>query len=288
MVRGITKGFCLIVLASAALLRASSEPNPGAEDLYRKTEYKASLAALDRNSNDAATANLIGRNYFMLGEFKKSVPFFEKATKAEPNNGTYAHWLGRGYGRCAETANPFSAPGLAVKARNSFERAVQLEPKNREALGDLFEYYLAAPGFLGGGESKAADIASRIEAVDPAEGYFTRARLAEKRKEYDTAEQQLRRAIERAPRQVNRIIDLAKFLGERGRAQESDAVYAQAEKIAPSTPKLWFAKAGSFIKQKRNLPEAKQLLEKYLNASITPEDPPKEQAQELLKKASGA
>ena len=47
----------------------------------------------------------------------------------------------------------FTATGLASKARQNFERAVQLDPQNREALSDLFEYYLEAPGFLGGGLS---------------------------------------------------------------------------------------------------------------------------------------
>ena len=35
-----------------------------------------------------------------------------------------------------------------------FERAVALDPANREAVGDLFDYYLGAPGFLGGGANK--------------------------------------------------------------------------------------------------------------------------------------
>ena len=30
-----------------------------------------------------------------------------------------------------------------------FERSVALDPSNREAVGDLFDYYLGAPGFLG-------------------------------------------------------------------------------------------------------------------------------------------
>ena len=34
--------------------------------------------------------------------------------------------------------------------------AAQLEPANPEILGDLLEYYLEAPGFLGGGFDKAS------------------------------------------------------------------------------------------------------------------------------------
>jgi tetratricopeptide (TPR) repeat protein len=167
------------------------------------------------------------------------------------------------------------------------EKAVQLNDKNGEALNDLFDYYLEAPGFLGGGYDKAQMIARKISEIDPAEGYFARARLAEKRSEYGTAEEQLRHAVELAPRQVGRVLDLAKFLAKQGRQQESDELFAKAEKMAPETPRVWYYKADTLIKQKRNLAEAKRLLEKYLQSSLTPEDPSKGDAQKLLKQATG-
>jgi hypothetical protein len=56
-----------------------------------------------------------------------------------------------------------------------------LDPNNIEALDDLFEYYLSAPGFLGGGIEKAEGLARRIDRVEPAEGHYALYRLAEKR-----------------------------------------------------------------------------------------------------------
>ena len=100
---------------------------------------------------DAAVFDLIGKNYFMLADFKKASESYEKAVAADPSNSEYQHWLGRAYGRRAETSSPFTAPGLASKARQHFEKAVALNPRNQEAVSDLFEYYLEAPGFLGGG-----------------------------------------------------------------------------------------------------------------------------------------
>lgn len=266
---------------------AAAEANTRAEELYHRTEYKQSLALLAVGTSDPATNNLIGRDYFMMGDFKKAVEYFEKAVAAEPASSDHALWLGRAWGRRAETSNPFVAPGYASKARQWLERAVQLDGKNAEALSDLFDYYLEAPGFLGGGYDKAQNIARNIADVDPAEGYFARARLAEKRSEYGNAEAQLRRAVETAPRQVGRVLDLAKFLGNQGKQQESDALFAKAESMAPGAPKVWYARADSLIKQKRNLDEAKRLLQKYLNAPITPDDPSKNEAQRLLKQAQG-
>src|SRR6185369_4259626 len=115
----------------------------------------------------------------------------------------------RAYGRRAETSSPFTAPGQASKARQYFEKATQLNPRNLEALTDLFEYYLEAPGFLGGGMDKAERTAEQISAIDPAEGHWSRAKLAEKRKDNGGAEEQLRRAVEASPHQVGRLLDLA-------------------------------------------------------------------------------
>src|SRR5579875_3103379 len=163
-----------------------------AQDLYKHTDYAASLALLDKNSSEPGTLFLIGQDFFMLGDFKHATGYFETAAAAQPDSSEYMDWLGRAYGRRAEMANPLSAPALASKARQAFERSVQLNPKNSDALSDLFDYYLNAPGFLGGGYDKALAIADRIATVDPSEGYFAKAKLAQKRKEYGTAEERLR------------------------------------------------------------------------------------------------
>lgn len=272
--------FCAVCLSAQTLTRA--------EDLYRHTQYEASLALLDKEATDAQTTFLIGRDYFMWGDFRKAAEYLQKTVTADPENSDYMDWLGRAYGRRAETSNPFMAPMLASKARQAFEHSVALDPKNREALSDLFEYYLEAPGFLGGGYDKAAAVSDKISAVDPPEGYFAKAQLAQKRREFDDAEEHLRQAIALAPRQVGRLIDLAKFLAKHGRTRESDAVFAQAQRLDPNAPKVWFARADALIKQKRNVQEARDLLQKYMRASITVDDPPKDDALQLLKQVGGA
>ena len=113
-------------------------------------------------AKDGPVFALIGRDFFMLGDYKRSAEAMEKAVSAEPANAEFALWLGRAYGRRAESASPFTAPGLALKARQYFEKAVQLDPRYVEAFSDLFEYYLEAPGFLGGGMDKAEATAVRI------------------------------------------------------------------------------------------------------------------------------
>lgn len=268
----------------AATLLAGATAAERALEFYNRTEYDKTLQMLGGvQQKDAAVWQLIGQSHFMLGDHKKATEAFEKAVALNPQSSEHVHWLGRSYGRRAESANVFMAPGYASKARQMFERAVALDPKNREALNDLFEYYLQAPGFLGGGFDKAQDLVNRIAALDAAEGHYAQAQLADKRKEFDRAEEQLRRAVELAPRQVGRVVDLAKYLSKRGRQKESDAVFAEALKLAPNHPSVLFERANLLIREKRNLSEARDLLKRYLQAPLTPQDPPREEAERLLK-----
>jgi Flp pilus assembly protein TadD len=124
--------------------------------------------------------------------------------------------------------------------------------------------------------------------IDAAEGYWAKAKLAEKRKEFRSAEEQLRRAVEVSPHAVGRVIDLAKFLAKQGRFVEANQSLAKAEKIGPNEPKVIYAKADILIQQKQDLDVAKDLLKRYMNMKLSPEDPSKADARKLLKMAEGS
>ncbi len=275
-----------VVLLFAPALYGAGELDR-AQQLFGRANYREVVSVLQAKSDagDPAAAALIGKAYFMLGDYKKSAEAYEKAIELRSGVSEYHHWLGKAYGPRAETSNPLSAPMLASKARQSFEKAVELDSRNLEAVNDLFSYYLEAPGFLGGGLDKAARLAEKIKVLDPIEYHYDMALLAEKRKEFKTAEFHFRSAFDMAPKSVGRAIDLARFLSKQGRLQESEVVFAQAEKLHPDNPRLMFERASAYVRAKQNLGVAKQLLEKYLQSSLTPDDPPRSEAQRLLKQA---
>jgi len=281
---GIRRAAIALLMAVSAGHAASVEW-VRAHDLYERTEYDQSLLQLLALSpKDAATGQLIGQNYFMLGEYKKATEWLEKAVGLAPGDAQCLLWLGRAYGRRAETSNPFSAPGYATRARQMFEKAVAIDPSNKEAVGDLFDFYLDAPGFLGGGHNKAEALAARVGQTDPAEGLYLQAQIDDRRNQYDSAEQKLRAALEIAPAQPGRFLELAKFLAMRGRIAESEAMFEEAARLSPNNPHLMFDRASVYIKQRRNLAEARALLERYLRLPLTPSDPPRDRAELLLKK----
>src|ERR1700676_2581687 len=135
------RGFLLFLFA--LVMGAKASEKTGARELYQRTEYHQALAALDQIQNKSADElQLMGQCHFMQGDYKKATEAFEKALLMAPRSSELHRWLGNAYGRRAETGNVFTAAGNARKARQYFEQAADLDPGNREAVVDLFEYYL--------------------------------------------------------------------------------------------------------------------------------------------------
>ncbi|HVW09132.1 MAG TPA: tetratricopeptide repeat protein [Bryobacteraceae bacterium] len=268
---------------------ASASPDAvnRAEALYHRTEYQNSLKILSQDrAPDFETWLLTGKNYFMLGDFKKATDLFEKCVALDANSSEAQLWLGRSWGRRAENSS-LMAVVYAKKAHQAFEKSVALDPNNNEARNDLFDYYLNAPAFLGGGVDKAEALARGIAGNRPVEHEFEQAQIAEKRNDLKSAEEHLRRAMELAPRDAGRIMDLARFLAKHGRFTESDELFERARKAQPDRPGVNFAEAKAAIDNHRNLDRARTLLRSYVQSDLTPDDPSRQEAEKLLKRAGG-
>ncbi|MGH8276796.1 MAG: tetratricopeptide repeat protein, partial [Steroidobacteraceae bacterium] len=105
--------------------------------------------------NDAEAFALLARAYYELERWDNSIAAAQKAVALNPQSSEYHLWLGRAYGNKAEHSSWFTAIGLAKKTRIEFEKAVELDTTSVDARSDLAEYYMEAPGFLGGGKDKA-------------------------------------------------------------------------------------------------------------------------------------
>jgi tetratricopeptide (TPR) repeat protein len=276
-------------LILAAELCAAGNNLERAERLYTQTDYDGVIALLKDEPADARSLDLLGRSYFMQADYKKATDALEKAAILSPGDSMIQTWLGRAYGRRAETSFALSAFGFATKSREAFERAVKLDSRNKEAANDLFDFYMEAPGIVGGGVDKARKLLPVIAECDPENVPFIEARLYEEKKQFDKAEENLRYAVDRAPQKVGLVLNLARFLARRGRYEESEKVFQRAEQLAPDSPRVIFARAETYVRTERNPATARELLKKYLSAgNLTPDDPPRSEALKLLKKVDGS
>src|SRR5260370_34566003 len=117
----------------AASLWAQSPTFDQATKLYNRTDYEGSLRLLIAEpEKNARVYDLIGRNQFMLGEFKKASESYQQAVAADPSNSEYQHWPRKSFGQHAGTARPVSRPRLASEPRQQFAKSGALRPKNHE------------------------------------------------------------------------------------------------------------------------------------------------------------
>ncbi|HKS75699.1 MAG TPA: tetratricopeptide repeat protein [Terriglobales bacterium] len=236
---------------------------------------------LSSTPNDAEAYNLLCRAYFALGNWDSGIPSCEKSVKLAPNVSRYHLWLGRIYGEKADRASWFTAAGLAGKVRSEFEAAVKLNPSSAEARTDLAEFYLEAPGIMGGGRDKAEEQAKALDAIDPDRAHWVRGRIAEKNKDLTTAEKEYRASIDASHGSALSWLNLALFYRNHNRLDEMEDAIRHASDVQSGHAEVLVDAAETLRRTGRNIPAAIDLLRRYL-ASPTVEAAPAFKAHYLL------
>jgi tetratricopeptide (TPR) repeat protein len=237
---------------------------------------------LSSSPNDASSHHFLCRAYYALGRWDAGIPECEKAIALEPGNSQFHLWAGRIYGEKADSSSFLSAASFARKARTEFEAAVRLQPDDVSARTDLAEYYIEAPGIMGGGKDKAQAQAQALAKLDPAKAHWVNARLAEKQKDSATAVAEYRAAIEASHGSASTWLDLALFYRHSGRPVEMEDAIQHASTAPLNQASVLVDGAEMLIQGGRNFPLAAQLLRRYLTAGATVEEAPTFKAHYLL------
>jgi tetratricopeptide (TPR) repeat protein len=241
----------------------------------RVDEAIASLhGQISASPNDAQAHNLLCRAYFSLGEWDRGISDCEKAVALAPGNSQFHLWLGRIYGEKADGSSFIAAAGLARRVRSEFETAVRLNPANVDARSDLAEFYLEAPGVIGGGRDKAVAQASSLATIDPITAHGVKARIAEKGKDFTTAEQELRAAITASHGGASGWLNLGLFYKHRGQFDQMEKALQHIRSAPLDRPDALVDAADILIHTQRNLPEATLLLQAYLTSNAKVEQAP--------------
>jgi tetratricopeptide (TPR) repeat protein len=232
--------------------------------------------------NDGEAYHLLCRAYFSMGDWDRGIPACEKAVVLAPGNSRYHMWLGRIYGEKADGVIFFKAASLAGKVRDEFEAAVRLDPNNVDARSDLGEFYLEAPGIVGGGRDKAEAQARALAALDPAQAHYLNGRIAEKKKEPEVAEKEYRAAIEASRGSALTWFNLALFYRHQQRWNEMEDAINHAGSAQLDRPEILMESGEVLLRSGRNFPAAVQFLRRYLALKFKVEEAPAFKAHYLL------
>src|SRR6185312_10852519 len=270
-----------LALFSAAAVAAGDDSAPALLAAGRADDAINTLRSkITTSPSDAEAHNLLCRVYFSMGDWDRGIAACEKAVALAPDNSRYHMWLGRIYGEKADTANFLSAASLAGKVRNEFEAAVRLDPNNVEARSDLGEFYLEAPGIVGGGRDKAE--AQALATLDPAKADYLKGRLAEKKKDFETAEKEYRAAIEASHGSALTWFNLALFFRHQQRWNDMEDAIQHAVSAQLDRPEIIMESGEVLLRSGRNVPAAVQYLRRYLALNSKVEEAPAFKAHYLL------
>ncbi|HSK45609.1 MAG TPA: tetratricopeptide repeat protein [Candidatus Binatia bacterium] len=279
--RSLFRLAALVLLVAGPLAGADADPAALLKAGKADQAIHALNLAIARAPNDARSYHLLCRVYFQLELWDNSMHMAEKALALDPQNSSYHLWLGRAMGRKAEEANPFTAFGLARKVKTEFERAVALDTNNLMARSDLSEYYLEAPGFLGGDKNKAKQQADYVAGHDRALASYIYARVQEKQGNMG-AEAEYKKAIAASSQPARYWVELAYFYRRTGRLGEmEDAVRHSVTAVQQGEPSEFDA-AALLLHSGRDFAGAAQILRHYVAEEDPSEDGPAFRAHYLL------
>ncbi len=235
-------------------------------------------SSLSSVPDNAEAHSLLCRVYYQEERWDDAVRECEAAVRLAPNNSGYHLWLGRAYGQKADSMHSVWSYGLAKRVKIEFERAVQLDPNNVDAVSDLGEFYIDAPEIVGGDRSKAQATADSLQQRQPVQAYQLKALLAEKDKNYPLAESNFQAAIRASAHPADAWMALASFYSRRKQWDQAlravhAGIDADAKSANPHSPALV---EGAAILGRANMePQlAIQLLKLYLASPNQSADSP--------------
>jgi tetratricopeptide (TPR) repeat protein len=170
-----------------------------AERLFKEGKHDQAQAVfesfLKENPSHLKTIEYLGDIAGHNKSWDKAIVYYRKLKQLKPSEANYYYKYGGVLGMKAKESNKFKALGMIGEVKESFEKAIELNPKHIEARWALVTIYIKLPSFVGGSESKAIKYSNELLKLSPVDGYLSRGQIDEHFKRYAAAEQQYKKAI---------------------------------------------------------------------------------------------
>ena len=187
--------FCILF---PLLIFSQSDFDKG-EKLFREEKFEQAQVLLEhvlvtQPSNLKAIeylGDIAGHNK----SWDKSSGYYKKLKQLKPTEANYYYKYGGVLGMKAKESSKFKALGMIGEIKESFEKAITLNPKHIEARWAMVMIYIQLPGIVGGSETKAIKYSNELLKLSPVDGYLSKGQIEEYFKRYSLAEQQYKKAI---------------------------------------------------------------------------------------------
>jgi len=181
------------------LLLWSQSDYSKAEKLFEAGKYDQARPVFEsfikENPSHLKTIEYLGDIAGHDKAWDKAIGYYQKLKQLKPSEANYYYKYGGALGMKAKESNKFKALGMIGEVKESFEKAIELNPKHIEARWALVYLYIHLPGIVGGSETKAIRYSNELYKLSPVDGYLSRGQIEEYFERYTRAEQQYKKAI---------------------------------------------------------------------------------------------
>lgn len=171
-----------------------------AEILFKEGNYSQAQSIfetlLKTNENNISVIEYLGDIAGFNKKWDAALYYYGKLKVLKPKEANSYFKYGGVLGMKARTVNKFRALGLIDEIKESFEKAIVLNPKHIEARWALIELYIQLPSIVGGSEFKAIKYSDELLRFSPVDGYLSRGHIEEYFKRYLNAEKYYLKANE--------------------------------------------------------------------------------------------
>lgn len=239
--------------------------------LFEQGKYTEALQTLElvikSMPNDSLALFYSGRSLLALNKYEEAIEQFKILTRLYPDHADFNYWCGVAYRYKLTSTNNFLEKSiLASKTKQYYEKAVQLDPKHKDAKIALANYYINAPAIAGGSKNKALKLAEELESLDIKSAHELRISIYQSNQEYDLVISEYNKLL--SVLNDNEKPDIYYNLGFMYQANkqydEAFAAFTQAIQVNEKLYKAYYQYARTAIFSQQNIDQAIHYMQFYL------------------------
>ena len=178
------------------------------EQLFREEKLEQAQVLLENvlatQPSNLKTIEYLGDIAGHNKSWDKAIGYYKMLKQLKPTEANYYYKYGGVLGMKATQVNKFKALGMVGEIKESFEKAIALNPKHIEARWALMMLYLQLPAIVGGSEKRAIKYSNELLKLSPVDGYLSKGQIEEHYGRYTSAETQYKKAIAAGSTKIGR------------------------------------------------------------------------------------
>jgi len=234
------RAFLLLIGATAFLSTAQAQIDSTGIKLIAQRKYAEAKsffeAAIGTDQKDAEAHYHLARVLLFQGNSDDAEDQIDEALELNESNARYHFLRGNILGDRARKANIFKQGFLAPKVKNAFLRAVELDPALIDARVGLFNYYIMAPGIMGGSDEEALKQANEVVKLNFVRGHVLLANFYQRKKDFTQAEAEYEKIIDADPKKIDGYKALGYFFINQKKFDQAVAQFKKYVELDPKNP----------------------------------------------------